>query len=90
MKKSYQEALAEDKLPHDHEIVGVKNNREAKKYKFFGAPQITIDCKDIDSQAEKASQFYAEGCRVTIWQLKMVEYPPKKCNLVPSSGNKKA
>ena len=65
-------------MPYDYEIVGVKNNREAKKYKFFGSPQISIDCKDIDSHAEKASQFHTEGCRVTIWQGKMVEYPPKK------------
>jgi len=77
-EKVLQEALKQVGLQEDYEIVVVKNNEEAKKHRFFGSPQITINGKDIDPQAEKANQFNAESCRVYLWQDKMYEYPPKQ------------
>lgn len=77
-EKVLKEALSEAGLPADYEIVVVKNDEEAKKYGFFGSPQIIIDQKDIDSKAEKATRFQVEGCRFYLWEGKMYEYPPKE------------
>ena len=71
-----KEALQKAGLPEKYEIIVVKNNEEAQKYRFFGSPQITIDGRDIDPMAEKASQFQTKGCRFYLWQKKMYEYPP--------------
>lgn len=71
-----KEALQKAGLSKDYEMVIVKNNEEAQKYKFFGSPQITIDGIDIDPSAAKATQFQVQGCRFYMWQGKMYEYPP--------------
>lgn len=71
-----KEALAKAGFLSDYEVVVVKDNGEAKKYRFFGSPQITIDGVDIDPGAAKAIQFQTQGCRFYLWQGKMYEYPP--------------
>ena len=82
-----KEALKEANLPGEYEIIVVKNDEEAKSYRFFGSPQITIDGVDIDPSSEKATQFQASGCRIYMWEAeglegtrsrKMYEYPPKE------------
>lgn len=84
-EKALKEALQKTNRPLDYEIVIVKNNEEAQKYRFFGSPQITINGVDIDPAAAKATQFQVEGCRFYIWEAegpegtrrkKMYEYPP--------------
>ena len=77
-EKELKEALAKAGLPGDYDIVVVGNDEEAKKHRFFGSPQITVDGKDIDTVAKKASRFQAEGCRLYMWQGKMYEYPLKE------------
>lgn len=75
-EKALKVALSEANFPQSYEVVVVKDNEEAKKYHFFGSPQITIDGVDLDPSAEKANQFQAQGCRFYLWQGKMYEYPP--------------
>mgnify|MGYP001609901332 CR=1 FL=1 len=77
-EKVLKEALSEARLPEEYEIVVVKNDEEAKKYHFYGSPQVTINDKDIDPIAEKATQFQVEGCRIYLYEGKMYEYPPKE------------
>jgi len=86
-KKVLKEALKETNLPGKYEIVIIKNDEEAKKYRFYGSPQITINGKDIDPSSQKATQFQTEGCRFYMWEVegpdgtrrkKMYEYPPKE------------
>lgn len=77
-EKVLKESLMEAGLPENYEIVVVKNNEEAKRYHFYGSPQITVDAVDIDPSSEKATQFQAEGCRIYMWGGKMYEYPPKE------------
>jgi len=82
-----KEALQEAGLPAVYEIIVVKNDEEAKKYRFYGSPQITINGVDIDPASEKATQFQASGCRIYMWEAegpegtrgrKMYEYPPRE------------
>lgn len=72
-----KEAIKDAGLTAKYNIVVVRNNKDAKKFRFFGSPQITINGEDIDPRAEKATQFHAEGCRVYVLKSKMYEYPPK-------------
>lgn len=75
-EKALKESLARAGKPEDYEVVVVKNNQDAEKYRFFGSPQITLDGVDIDPSAQKATQFQAHGCRFYMWEGKMYEYPP--------------
>ncbi len=77
-EKALKEALGQAELPVEYDVVVVKDDKEAKKYRFFGSPQITVDGRDLDPSAEKATQFQVEGCRFYMWQGKMHEYPPKE------------
>jgi len=77
-EKVLKEALTEAGLPDGYEVVVVKDDQDAQKYRFFGSPQITIDGVDMDTQAAKATAFKTEGCRVYVWEGKMYEYPPKE------------
>lgn len=91
-----KKALKEVGLPEEYEIIVVKDNEDAQKYRFFGSPQITIDGVDIDPNAAKATQFQTEGCRFYIWEAegpegtrrsKMYEYPPKELILQKLGGS---
>ncbi len=85
-EKALKEALKQAELPEEFDVMVVKDDGEAKKYRFFGSPQVTIDGRDLDPSAEKATQFQVEGCRFYMWpparrasgsESKMYEYPPK-------------
>ena len=82
-----KETLKDAGLSTKYNVVVVENNKDAEKFRFFGSPQITIDDKDIDPKAEKATQFQAEGCRIYVWNEKMYEYPPKELILQALSQN---
>lgn len=71
-------ALREVGLPSEYEVIVVKNNEEAAKYRFFGSPQITLDGHDLDPSTYNFNQYQAFGCRIYTWQGKMYEYPPKE------------
>lgn len=71
-------ALAEAGFQVEPEIVVVKNDEDAKKFRFFGSPQITINGHDLDPTAENFNQHQVLGCRIYIWNGKMYEYPPKE------------
>ncbi|MEK7182723.1 MAG: DUF2703 domain-containing protein [Patescibacteria group bacterium] len=77
-EKELAAALAQAGIPPEYEIVVVRNNEDATRYRFFGSPQITINGKDLDSTAEQFSNYQALGCRIYLWQGKMYEYPPKE------------
>lgn len=73
-----EEVLAEKGLPVRYEVILISDDEEAKQYKFFGSPQIMVDGKDIDQNAQKIINYHADGCRVYLYQGQTHDAPPKE------------
>jgi hypothetical protein len=56
----------------------ITNDEEAKRFKFFGSPQLLVNGKDVDPMAEKVTRYHADGCRLYLWKGAVYEYPPKE------------
>lgn len=60
LKQAFKELnLSEDLI----EMVNVKTDEEAQKYKFIGSPTIRIDSEDIDPIAQ-GQTISRQGCRI--------------------------
>lgn len=71
-----KQALKTAGIQADYQVVLIKSQAEAEKYKFPGSPTIQIDGKDIDPAAAQATQFSVEACRPYFWQGKAYDFPP--------------
>lgn len=71
-------ALEEKGLPVQYEVILVADDERAKQYRFSGSPQIMVDGKDIDPQAERMTNFHASGCRIYFYKGKTLDSPPKE------------
>ncbi|MFN7088215.1 MAG: DUF2703 domain-containing protein [Candidatus Paceibacteria bacterium] len=74
-KKVLEELRA---LGVEPEVILVKNDEDALRYRFFGSPQILVDGRDIDPMASQISNYHTIGCRLYIWKGKVYEYPPRE------------
>lgn len=73
------EALAQERYPDAAlEEVVVVSDDEARRWRFFGSPQVSINGKDIDPMAERVSAFHASGCRPYFWKGAQFDYPPQE------------
>lgn len=59
------------------EEVLISNDDEARKFHFAGSPQIMVNGKDIDYEAEKITNFHASGCRPYFYHGGFSDYPPR-------------
>jgi len=73
-----EDALKENNLPVKYEVITVKNNDEAKKYKFLGSPTILVNDIDVDPTAINLRNYTLASCRAYVFKDKFYEYPPKE------------
>ncbi|MBI2450716.1 MAG: DUF2703 domain-containing protein [Parcubacteria group bacterium] len=70
--------LKENKIGIRLEVILIEDDEMAKKYKFFGSPQININNADIDPDSKKMTSYHESGCRIYIWKNNVYEGPPKE------------
>ena len=67
--------LKKMKIDHKVEIILVRNQKEAEKYKFVGSPTIRIGGKDIDPMAKNFRKFSVTMCRTFYYNEKISDHP---------------
>jgi hypothetical protein len=60
--KLLKEVLKEKNIKDKIEVIEIKSEEDAKKYKFLGSPSIQINGLDIEKQKHKSPPVF--GCRV--------------------------
>jgi len=58
------------------ELILIDSDEKAQAWLFFGSPQVMIDGKDIDPNAQTVTNFHASGCRLYVFEGKVYDYPP--------------
>jgi len=76
LKGRLEKFISEKHLDAEIEEVLINNEEEAKKYRFAGSPQLTLNGKDIDPMANLITNFHIAGCRPVFWKGKSYDYPP--------------
>lgn len=71
-------------MPYDYEIVGVKNNREAKKYKFFVHRRSALTAKILTLKQRRQVSFTQKDVGLPYGKGRWLSILLKKCYLVPS------
>ena len=69
--------MIEAGLKPEYEIVLVRSQEEAERYKFSGSPMVTVDGIDSDPMGKGITRYSIESCRIYVWEGKMYELPPK-------------
>jgi predicted thioredoxin/glutaredoxin len=71
-----KEVLKEKGIEEEIEIIEVKSEEEAIKYRFLGSPTIQIDGLDIER--ERRNDFPTMGCRIYKTKNGYSGIPPKE------------
>jgi hypothetical protein len=77
-KDILQELLQQHGITTPLQIVCIRSDEEAAQYRFFGSPQININGKDIDPNAELFTNFHVSGCRLYNFDNRIFDYPPRE------------
>lgn len=73
-----EEALTDLNMDVTYEVLLVKSQEEAEKYKFGGSPTIQIDGVDVDPMAKNITKYTLSSCRNYVYKNKFFEFPPKE------------
>lgn len=76
LKKVIKELKIEKKTKI--KIIEIKNEKDAKKYKFAGSPTIRIGDYEIGSEMETTVKPTLLSCRIYLFKGKVFYYPPKE------------
>lgn len=60
------------------EEILVEDDEQAKRYRFFGSPQVMINDEDIDPMAKNLTNFHVSGCRPYFYRNQVNDFPPKE------------
>lgn len=71
-----QEVLEGEGVKAEIELIVVKTEEEARRYRFIGSPTIHINGIDVEPGARRAREF-GLGCRVYLDNGAHQGYPPK-------------
>lgn len=77
-KVDLEELLKELGIDIEVEEILIEDDEQAKRYRFFGSPQVMINDEDIDPMAKTVTNFHASGCRLYVYKDKMNDFPPKE------------
>ncbi len=78
LKKDLENLIQEKNLDAEIKEILIENDKQAKKLKFSGSPQLLINGKDIDPMSEKIINYHAGGCRPILYQDKLYDWPPRE------------
>ena len=73
-----KEALKEENINSEPQLILIDSEASAKKFKFYGSPNIKINNKDIDPFAESVTNYGLGACRPYLWEGQMFDFPPKE------------
>ncbi len=60
------------------DVILVKTQKEAEKYKFVGSPTVKINGEDIDPMAKNFKKFSANMCRTFHYNRKFSDHPTEE------------
>jgi len=73
--KVLREALTEEGLDANVEVIAIETEEQAQRYKFLGSPSIQINGQDIEETRRKDPPFF--GCRIYEGGGEKTGIPPK-------------
>ncbi|HLD88892.1 MAG TPA: DUF2703 domain-containing protein [Candidatus Nanoarchaeia archaeon] len=76
--KELEGAVKELKIKNKIEVMEIKTQEEAEKYKFSASPTIKINNIDIDPIGRKITKFSVMSCRLYFYKGKVYDFPPKE------------
>jgi hypothetical protein len=59
-------------------VILISTDSQARKYGFFGSPQLLINGCDVDPAPKKLANYHARGHRFYFWKGVKHKYPPKE------------
>lgn len=77
-KTDLKELLKEKDINVPIEEILIENDEQAKQYRFFGSPQVTINDEDIDPMAKNVTNFHVSGCRPYVYKSQMSDSPTRE------------
>ena len=65
-------------IPTNLELIKIDTQEKAKKFNYFGSPQINFNGIDIDPLAREVTNYKLTGCRLYFHKETTYEFPPEE------------